>query len=253
MTERLSQQLCLSTVDVIADRLGLTERHGPDGGPLMTLTSPMSSEPVGTVRHLRGGVELIYVGLTVEMIGLDSHMMFAFTPADSAVPHFTLDSVRTADMFAFHLDLIPRLDLGAHLAYMDHCFLPLSATRAEASEIAGLSPAQLSPRQWALMSEWMLAFRADESAFREIDRVVAAYRDHWLEMREAGVPTTVVGGVDAGALAARNAANLAAIFDPDVDPVWANVERLIGSERAASVRRLLAAGGTPENGGDRDD
>ena len=66
--------------------------------------------------------------IVVPPIQLDSHMMFAFTPSDSAVPHFTLDSVRAGDHHAFHLDLIPRLDLGAHLAYMDACFTPLTPT-----------------------------------------------------------------------------------------------------------------------------
>ena len=66
----------------------------------------MSPEPVGTVRLFSGGPihKLVYIGLAVPMIGLDSHMVFAFTAPDSAVPHFTLDSVLAGPHFAFHLD-----------------------------------------------------------------------------------------------------------------------------------------------------
>ena len=93
MADRPSFTLCDDTVDSIVARLQLTERTGDAGGPLMTLTSPMTPEPVGMLRLFeRDGVcTLVYVGLTVAMIGLDSHMMFAFTPEHSALPHFTLD------------------------------------------------------------------------------------------------------------------------------------------------------------------
>jgi len=189
-------------------------------------------------------VTLAYVGMVVAPIGLDSHMMFAFTAADSAVPHFTVDSVQNPDAYAFHLDLIPRLDLGANLAYMDHCYGPLTEVRTATLELDGLTPAALSPRQWALMSEWMLANHTTEAAFHAIRATVDAYREHWFSLVESGIPDEVLDDVAPGTLARRDDRNRAAIFNPEVDRVWERVERLLGAEQSESVRGLLAAAGT---------
>ncbi len=240
----LPLELCRHSVTSIVETLDLAEIVA-DGDAYMILRSEMMPDPVGTVRvfHREDVVDLVYVGMTVPPIGLDSHMMFAFTPPDSAVPHFTVDSVQNADMFAFHLDLIPRLDLGAHLAYMDHCFTPLTEVRRAGMALDGLSPADLAPRQWALMSEWMMAHRASESAFRGIGETVDAYRDHWFTLVRDGVPDEFLDGVGAAALAARDEANRAAIFNPEVDKVWGNVARLLGEDSSERLRLLVAGAG----------
>ena len=109
-----ARDLCWSNVEAIVERLSLDEIPGADGPEYMVLSSAMTPDPVGALRvfHRRDAVTLVYVGMTVAPIGLDSHMMFAFTPPTSAVPHFTVDSVKNADDFAFHLDLIPRARPG---------------------------------------------------------------------------------------------------------------------------------------------
>ncbi len=240
----LSQELCWSNVLAVADRLALSEVHGSgDDGAYSTLTSEMMPEPVGSVRVFHGAVSLVYVGMTVPMIGLDSHMMFAFTDPGSAVPHYTVDSVQNADAYAFHLDMIPRVDLGSHLGYMDHCYGPLTDVRAETFARGGLTPADLAPRQWALMSEWMLANHCDEATFRSITPTVDAYREQWFGLLEAGIPAALVDDVSTELLERRDEANRAAIFNPDVDRVWANVERLVGPQQSEATRLLLAGAG----------
>jgi hypothetical protein len=241
--------LCMGNVEIIVDRLGLTEVAGTDTPERLVLTSPMVPDaPVGRMRIWEGeDCQLVYVGLSVEMIRLDSHMMFAFLPPTSAVPHFTLDSVGNDEDFAFHLDLIPRLDLGANLAYMDHCYTPLTEIREATMAIEGLSRANISPRQWALMSEWMIVNRASQPAFEEISATVAAYREHWLGLVAGGVPAEVVGGVSPEQIAERDRANRDAIFNPDVDAVWERVSQLVGDEQSEQVRRTLATQGALVN------
>lgn len=242
----LSGDLCLGTVDAIVDHFGLDEVHGDGGGPRLTLTSQMvPDDSVGSMRvwSKPQTVDLVYVGMTVDMIGLDSHMIFAFTPLGSPVPHFTLDSVMNAPFFAFHLDLVPKVDLGANLAYMDHCFTPLTDIRIETQAIEGLEPANISPRQWALMSEWMIVQRADEDAFSKIKVGVDAYRDHWFGLADRGVPDELLDGLTHADLARRDVANRAAIFNPDVDHVWARVTQLVGEEQSERVRMTLATPG----------
>ena len=231
----LSADLCLGTVEKIEARLSLTETVSTP------LVSAIDGSAVGTHRVLScdGVAALVYVGMTVEAFGLDSHMCFAFTPAQSPVPHFTVDSVLAGPHYAFHLDLIPRLDPGANLAYIDHCYGPLTEVHDRVVQSEGLTPAHLSPRQWQLMSAWMLAHRADEDGFRGVFDAVAHYRDHWLRLVVEGVPAGAVGGAGPEGLDRRDSRNRSAIFNPDVDPVWARVEQLLGPETSADIRSSL--------------
>lgn len=220
----LAKDLCLGTVDAIVERTGLVESDPVD------LVSPMSPAPVGVLRTWTGGkgvAKAVYCGLAVEAIGLDSHMVFAFTDTDSLVPHFTLDSVFGQGTHAFHLDLIPRAELASNLAYVDHVFAPLTATFEDVQSRAGLAPAAIGPRQRALMSPWMCVNRATDEAFLGMTDVVTSYRDHWFSLLEQGIPADLVAPVD---LQARDDRNRRALFSREVDPVWNTIERLIGEQ-----------------------
>lgn len=230
----LPAQLALSTLDKILDRFKLSEVVTP----YRVLTSSMSPTPVGSLRLFGGDRvhKMVYIALTAPTIGLDSHVIFAFTPPDSPVPHFTLDSVLAAPYFAFHLDLIPRADLGANLAYLNFVFDPLTAAFDEAKKIEGLTSAQLGPKQYALMSPWMLAYRASASAFEQIQLPVNAYLSHWCRLVETGIPAE---STPIGDFAHRDRLNRAAIFDPTVDKVWVRVARLVGAETSDKMRQIL--------------
>ena len=56
------------------------------------------------------------------------------SPPGSAVPHFTLDAVAARGIFAFHADLMQRVDLSTHVEYMDAVYAPLDATKREVDE-----------------------------------------------------------------------------------------------------------------------
>lgn len=233
----LANTLSQKTVNAIVARFNLTEH----GEPYMTLNSPMSPAPVGKVRVFSGGPihKMVYIGLTVAPIGLDSHMIFAFTAPDSPIPHFTLDSVLAGPHFAFHLDMIPRVDLGANLAYINELFQPLTEIFDSAKEIEGLTPAHLSPRQYAIMSPWMLAYRATEEAFAQIDDHVDRYLAHWFSAVENKLSVHTFESIDNYNLAERDQRNRNAIFNPNVDPVWAQIDRLLGEEVSKQLRALL--------------
>ena len=247
----LPAALCHGTLDAIVERGGLTEVTGADGGPFLELVSsafPGGQAPVGEARVFRGDkiAKVVYVGLAVPQIGLDSHMVFAFAPAGVPVPHFTLDSVFGQGTYAFHLDLIPRADLGTHLPYLDWAHTPLDATFEEVTGRPGLAKTAIGPRQFAMMSPWMLVHRAEDEAFRGIDGAVKAYLDHWFGLVESGVPAAVSADVADTDLPARDARNRANVFSPDVDKVWAQVERLIGPEQTEAVRGLLLDNTIPQ-------
>ena len=233
----LAGELCFKTLDKICRRLELEEH----GRPHITLESEAMPDPVGSVRVFSGEKisKLVYIGMTVPFIKLDSHMIFAFTHPESAVPHFTLDSVNNDTTYAFHLDLIPRVDLGANLGYIDAVHQPLTAEFEAAAEIEGLSKAHLSPRQYAIMSPWMLAYRADAEAFRRIEDHVNRYLDHWFALVENGLPEEITEEFSADELAERDRLNRAIIFNPAVDKVWGQVERLVGADMSRKMRQIL--------------
>ena len=235
----LAATLSQKTLNAIVERFNLTEH----GEPYKALISPMSPAPVGNVHVFSGGPihKMVYIGITVPPIGLDSHMIFAFTAPDSPLPHFTLDSVLAGPHFAFHLDMLPRVDLGANLAYIDEVFQPLTAVFDSAKEIEGLTPAHLSPRQYAIMSPWMLAYRATEDAFTQIDEHVDQYLAHWFNVVETGISDATLERLDNHDFNARDQRNRTAIFNPQVDPVWAQMDRLIGAEGSAELQELLRA------------
>lgn len=235
----LANTLCQNTINTIVKQFNLTEH----GEPYKQLMSPMSPAPVGQVRVFSGGPvhKMVYIGLTVPPINLDSHMFFAFTAPDSPLPHFTLDSVLAGPHFAFHLDLIPRVDLGANLPYINQVFQPLTATFDSAKEIEGLTPAHLSPRQYAIMSPWMLAYRANEDAFAQIDEHVNKYLAHWFKVLDEKLTVYTYESLDSHNFSERDQRNRDAIFNPDVDPVWGQIDRLLGEETSAELRELLRA------------
>ena len=230
----LAAQLCLGVLAKLQARCGLREI----GAPHITLTNERMPAPVGSVRLFTGGPisKLVYIGMTVPFIKLDSHMIFAFTAAESAVPHFTLDSVFSGEHYAFHLDLIPRVDLGVNLDYLNAVYQPLNEAFAATKLIEGLAPAHLSPRQYAIMSPWMLVYRATEDAFAQINTSVEAYLNHWFALVEQGLPAEYALP---STLAERDLNNRAIIFNPEVDPVWAQVDRLVGAEMSARMRGIL--------------
>lgn len=238
----LPQQLHDDVLARITSGLKLSEVKGENGGPWLPLTShaPIAKGSVGQVRLFRGDARLgqvVSCSIVVPAIQLDSHMVFAFTNTkDSVVPHFTVDSVRNGPHHAFHLDFIPRVDLATELEHMDEVFAPLTPHYKTGRDTPGLTAAQLDPRQYAVMSPWMLANRADENGFKLMFDVVNAYLDHWFKLVEGGVKAQ--GSMTGEQRAKRDIAHREILFNPKVDAVWNQITPLIGAD---SVAKLLGA------------
>ena len=245
--DTLASKISHKTLDTITQHFGLTEVHGEGGGPFLPLVAAaFGGAPAGEFRLWHGGEKLskvVYTGITVEAIGLDSHMIFAFTKRDSVVPTFTLDSVymnmppnadpnfpEGGDMYAFHLDLVPKCDLGVNAGYMERCYAPMTEPRAAVLEADGIFPAQLSPTQNAIMSPWMLAQRTTAAAYEEqIFPIAESYLEHWIEMVDDGLDI-VAENIRGEAGATRDARNRELIFSREIDPVWHKIDGMLGAE-----------------------
>lgn len=245
--DTLASKISQKTLDTITAHFGLSEVHGEDGGPFLPLVAAAFGDaPAGSLRLWDGGDKIqkvVYTGITVEAIGLDSHMIFAFTNKDSIVPTFTLDSVYVnmppdadpnfpdgGDMYAFHLDLIPKCDLGVNADYMSRCYVPMTDVQASVLAADGTFPAHLSPMQNAIMSPWMLAQRTTPAAYKQdIFPAAEAYLSHWLAMVDDGL-SGLVDGIQGEYGAARDAANRGLIFNREIDPVWSKIDGMLGAE-----------------------
>ncbi|MGI9225907.1 MAG: hypothetical protein ACR2QX_15590 [Woeseiaceae bacterium] len=245
--ETLAGKISHHTLERITSHFGLREVHGEGGGAFLPLVATsFGNIPAGDFRLWHGGDRLqkvVYTGITVEAIGLDSHMIFAFTRHDSLVPTFTLDSVYTrmppdmdpnfpagGDMYAFHLDLVPRCDLGVNGAYMQRCYEPLTEAQAKALASDGVYAAQLSPLQRAIMSPWMLAQRTTPDAYENaIFPVADAYLEHWLALVDGGIDD-ISETIQGECGASRDASNRALIFNREVDPVWNKIDMMLGAD-----------------------
>ncbi len=243
--QSLPKALHDKVVNAIVERFGMKEELSEDGGPFLPLNShlPMHQGSVGYMRRFSGGplFQLVTSSIVVPALQLDSHMVFAFMPSDCAVPHFTVDSVCAGEHHAFHLDLIPRVDIGSQLAYMNEVFVPLDESWQRGSAIEGLSRAHLSPRQLGIMSPWMLANRATEAAFIEMGTVVDDYLEHWFTLVDSGVSEAALNGISPAELLERDRRNKFAIFNADVDPVWQRIAPLVGEDAAQKQIETLRA------------
>jgi hypothetical protein len=244
MGERWPMKLSVDKLEQIAQRTNVRELHGDDGGPHRRVLSAQDGQQIGQSRVFVGdGVvkKVVYHEIAVEQIGLDSHMIFAFTDAASPVPHWTFDSVVAFGNHAFHLDLIPRVDIGANLAYMDGVYGTITEAYERGLKQEGLSEAAIGPRQRAIMSPWMLAYRVDEEHYPSIDVHVQAYLDAWFDMVENGVAPEAAASTDPALIAERDAANRAIIFNRAVDMVWDQITPLMGMEQSEQLRLDLVS------------
>ncbi|MGW0364673.1 hypothetical protein [Streptomyces sp. NPDC002990] len=239
-------RLSRTVLEALLDAAAVEERPTP----WAVLTTPAGPDPVGSVRYFRGGGRsgvdaVVTVSLVVPAFGLDSHMVFAFGAAGSPLPHFTLDSVQAHGGYAFHLDLVPRVDLAVSPAYADHVYGPLTGPYSRASEIPGLTPAAISPRQRSLMSPWMLVHRADAEALRAVTPFAEEYLRHWLELARV-FPADAAGEAKEGDAPLRDRRLREALFSRGIDPVWAQVDRLLGTAVTDGLRGLLTTGRLPD-------
>jgi hypothetical protein len=177
---------------------------------------------------------------------MDTHQVYAYTAADSAVPHLFLDSAispNTDGTFHFGLDLIPRVDLGANLDYSEAVYGPVTEARAEALSQPGvMGVPSLGPLQWSIRSPWMAAAIVAPDDLRKLGSIVDVYVDHWLGLMNNGLPAGIVTAAETAILDARDRRNREAMFSPRTNPVWGLLDKLVGPDVAQAMKDVLIKG-----------
>jgi nucleoside-diphosphate-sugar epimerase len=248
--DHTGREMVQAALTRVIDTLGLTEETGVDGDaalPLHAVGGPLDGRRIGEFRvYTRAdGTRVVYSALTIDEFGMDTHQLYAFTAADSAIPHLFLDtaiSPNTDGTFHFGLDLVSRLDLAASLDYSEAVYAPLTDARTEAITAPGVMPVpSLGPLQWSIRSPWMVASIVMPDDLRKLSAVVDVYVGQWLTLMAEGLPAAAADDAAWQNLPERDRRNREAIFSPRTNPVWMLLDRLVGQEAATAMRDLLLA------------
>jgi hypothetical protein len=222
--------------DSIVEAFDLVEADRAGGGALpLGPDGELGSYRLWTGDRVR---RLVHVGVSLPDGSMDAHMLIAQTPAGTAVPHLGVDVMRFPDGFAEFVDLIPRVDLVAHRGYVERVYADLDPhyERFAAEPSARIVP--MPPSMLAYYSPWML-HHMGLPTLELIADSIATYVTRFIELAADGlVGVDIPGSVE---LAARDRLHRGVLFDPDFDPVWRQVEPLLGTEAVTTIRETLAS------------
>lgn len=216
------------------------EAAGAQGAPALPVEP---GQPIGAVRVWRGECQIIYAALHIPALGMDSHQLAAFTPPESAVPHFTLDAAHHAQSdprIHFGCDLLPRADLGASLPYLQEVHAPLSGALQSALALPGIAPAPLPPLLRALHSPWQIAVFAQPGALPALAAPANAYLRHWLALCQTGLSAQTRAHIAWQNLPHRSRQNRAALYHPQTNRLWTLLATLLGPTPTDQLRTLLS-------------
>ncbi len=192
---------------------------------------------MGELRVYRGrGVieKVVNAHFKLETPALESYMVTVFTRPESPIPHFVLDVVRFGPQASFHVDLLPKRDLGVSLPYVDRCFAPLSQIRADLEADGRFAAGSAPLRQRALMSPWMALYTHAPDQLEVARSYVDRYFAHWSSLLTNHDPLLAPDAT----LAPRDAEQRRLVFSRELDPVWGTLDKTLGK---STVDLLLAA------------
>jgi len=234
-------------IDRIAAALPLEERPGADGGPFMALRNIADGTDAG---HLRlwavGGPGRHDRLVHFRLVGgpVDTHLLFLFGRADSAVPHFHGQVVQFGpDACVYNADLIPRLDAVDWPDYFREVYGPITKAywrvATDTRNVCSMAPA--NPAISVYLSPWSIA--AGRPATREeLERVwpsIEAYVDQAVALGS----TLSCAGPGPAALRERDHRHMEIFHGDQLDPrAWKGVYRVVGEDVGRRVKQIL---GTP--------
>ncbi len=226
------EAICTRAMARLIEQIGCVD-IAPDSPAWEDITQ--QGKRVGELRVYRGRAtveKVVSAHFRLEAPAIDSCMMVVFTRPESPVPHFVLDVVRFGERASFHVDLLPKRDLGVCLSYVDLCFSPLSEVLEDITRDARFAPGTAPLRQRALLSPWMALFTHAPNELEAARSYVDRYFAHWCGLLRSDSPLLARDA----ALTARDEAQRKLVFGRELDPVWGMLDRALG---APAVDRLL--------------
>ena len=65
------------------------------------------------------------------------------------------------------------------------------------------------------------------------------YLDHWFQLVKSGYSDAVKTSLKGTDTAVRDAKHRQVLFSPSVDPVWKQVDRMVGKETSEKIQEIL--------------
>jgi hypothetical protein len=230
------EAVCTRVVSKLIEELGCVD-IAPDSPAWRDLTR--DGRRVGELRVYRGRgrvQKIVTSHFNLDTPALESHSVTVFTAPESPVPHFVLDSVRFGPKVSFHVDLLPKRDLGVSLTYLDRCFAPLTDIRNEIDLDTRFMPGTAPLRQRALLSPWMALYTLDPELLGTAMGFIERYFKHWSGLLRSDAPELH----SAPDVAARDRQHRKLVFSREVDPVWGMLDRALGSDMVDLLLSVLA-------------
>jgi hypothetical protein len=232
-------------VDRIAAATLLEERHGEGGGPLLALSNVSDGGPAGALRlwAISGPSRLDrLVHFRLHSPPVDTHLLFLFGRADTAVPHFHAQVVQFGpDACVYNADIIPRLDAVEHPGWFREVYGPV--TKAywrvvfDAKNVAAMAPA--NPAIATYLSCWGIAAGRPTNR-AEVERAwpsIEAYLDRCLALAR----DLDYAGPSPAALRERDRRHMEIFHGDDLDPrAWKGVYQVIGAATGRRVKEIFA-------------
>lgn len=223
--------------DDLVERFGMQEVHGADDGPWLSLGA---QAPIGEARRYHGQdvARIVNVGVDLPDGSLAAHMLVVQAPATSALPHLAIDLMKFPNGFGFFVDLLPRVDLSAHVAYVDEVYAVLDKPFEVLESTPGLVQVPMPPRMLAFYSPWMLhKFECPDLDL--LTETIDAFVTQFVALATDGIRAPELPSGDE--LATRDQRHRDVLFDPTFDPVWQQVTPLLGADAVTTIRETLGS------------
>lgn len=229
----------------VQDAVPLEERLSAGSEPFMPLQSITDGSPAGRLRLWTAPANsqidrLIHVRLQSPPV--DTHLLFLFGQADSAVPHFHGQVVQFApDACVYNADIIPRLDAVEHPEYFREVYGPV--TRAywkvatDQKNVCSMAPA--NPAIALYLSPWSIA-AGRPTTKAELDRVAPSI-DAYLDQCLALAKNLAYPPPPAQQMRERNRRHMQILHSDELDPrAWKGVYGILGEKVGQRIKQILA-------------
>jgi hypothetical protein len=238
-----SQQFMTRLIDRILAGASVVERL-QDGGPFRRYPSPTGTGIAGTVRLWAATDDSLLdrlVHCRLQSDPVDTHLLFLFGRADTAMPHFHGQVVQFGpDGFVYNADIVPRLDGVEHPDWFTEVYGPVTKAywkvATDRQNVASMAPA--NPSIALYLSPWSIAAGRPTNR-AELDRAepsIHAYIDHCLALARG----LRYAGAAPEALRERDERHLALLQSDALDPrAWKGVYRLIGEAAGRELKDIF--------------
>jgi hypothetical protein len=220
------------------DQLAVTELSIDNDHCFQAFTHSETGKPAGLLKVYRGKAPVEYIittSLYVEEMELESYMLMAFVEPGSAIPHFAFDAMTNSERGAFHVDYIPRLDLGTHPEYSKQVFEPLNDALDAIKANPDFAPGDGGRLLLSMLSPWTGLFQATPDKLAGGSALIDRYLQHWFGLIEKGVSSST----NSEGLADRDRRHRLALYNEENDMLWGLLKNLIGEKDRDLILSLL--------------